>query len=600
MMPKTRPEDLRPKLLLIVLVFGSAGVAEAQLNHVEVFGASNANADHSWTHVLPQELSKRGLLTADFSLGKEWTSFRGTLSIRANQFIEDCSSDETCKIDDSLIVVSFDGFDFDSSFLGTGKDVYDDWVDIIERFVDAGAKNIVTSTMPDFATLPVSGPWSLAAREDWFSPKVREFGRLLVEGQKSGRLAEIAAARGAHISVFDELTVVDHLVDDCQANPGTCPVATVVAAHPEGLFALDGDVHFTPTANRFLGEEALSVFLPGTEFAVGGYGRIGSVDTLDEIDARASATASQSSDATLASVAALAIDGDPSSVAATNRSDAAPWWEVEFSQATQVARIRIHSRQASLTGGGGFRAEILDSTGATIWSDEFAGNVYENVFEIALESSLQGDRLRLAKLDTTRSIPFALGEVEVFSNAAIYSLDSEFTWAFDLNSVNGTSDALIVENQLDLNGGRLSLSILEGEPKLGDEFTLFYAGSISGSLSHVDLPSIASTLQWDLSHLSVAGRLFVASVGDATGDGLVDLEDFSALKDEFGTIGIVGLAADFDDDFDVDLGDFVLLKRSFESSPAAVPEPSTAMASLLCVAMACCFRQFLPRGLCDR
>lgn len=51
--------------------------------------------------------------------------------------------------------------------------------------------------------------------------------------------------------------------------------------------------------------------------------------------------------------------------------------------------------------------------------------------------------------------------------------------------------------------------------------------------------------------------------GDADDDGDVDLDDFVILKNEFGAVPPPALRADFDDDGDVDLDDFVILKNNF-------------------------------------
>ena len=51
---------------------------------------------------------------------------------------------------------------------------------------------------------------------------------------------------------------------------------------------------------------------------------------------------------------------------------------------------------------------------------------------------------------------------------------------------------------------------------------------------------------------------------DANGDGVVDLDDFVAMKLNFGAGGGATVeTGDFDDDGDVDLDDFVILKRTF-------------------------------------
>ena len=56
----------------------------------------------------------------------------------------------------------------------------------------------------------------------------------------------------------------------------------------------------------------------------------------------------------------------------------------------------------------------------------------------------------------------------------------------------------------------------------------------------------------------------VARPGDADGDGDVDLDDFVVLKKNFGTPSGATIAqGDFDYDEDVDLDDFVILKKNF-------------------------------------
>jgi hypothetical protein len=59
--------------------------------------------------------------------------------------------------------------------------------------------------------------------------------------------------------------------------------------------------------------------------------------------------------------------------------------------------------------------------------------------------------------------------------------------------------------------------------------------------------------------------------GDADLDGDVDLDDFVALKSNFG-VGTTWGEGDFDGDNDVDLDDFVILKSNFGT--AAIPEPA--------------------------
>jgi hypothetical protein len=73
----------------------------------------------------------------------------------------------------------------------------------------------------------------------------------------------------------------------------------------------------------------------------------------------------------------------------------------------------------------------------------------------------------------------------------------------------------------------------------------------------------------------------ISTAGDANLDGLVDLQDFSLLKDNFGlTEGALWSQGDFNADGMVDLQDFGILKEHFghttgDNPITAVPEPAT-------------------------
>lgn len=71
---------------------------------------------------------------------------------------------------------------------------------------------------------------------------------------------------------------------------------------------------------------------------------------------------------------------------------------------------------------------------------------------------------------------------------------------------------------------------------------------------------------------------FAYAPGDANGDGLVDLVDFSLLKASFGTDDVF---TDFDESGVVDLVDFNILKDNFGTS-GSVPEPSGALIASIC------------------
>ena len=57
--------------------------------------------------------------------------------------------------------------------------------------------------------------------------------------------------------------------------------------------------------------------------------------------------------------------------------------------------------------------------------------------------------------------------------------------------------------------GTLDISILSGTPAAGNIYTLFSAATVSGTFSTINLPQLASGLEWDLSELYTLGRIKV-------------------------------------------------------------------------------------------
>jgi len=66
---------------------------------------------------------------------------------------------------------------------------------------------------------------------------------------------------------------------------------------------------------------------------------------------------------------------------------------------------------------------------------------------------------------------------------------------------------------------------------------------------------------------------FEPLLGDASGNGVVGLEDFAVVKQNFGSFGNFA-TGDFNGDWTVNLSDFGLLKANFGHFTAAVPEPT--------------------------
>jgi hypothetical protein len=76
-------------------------------------------------------------------------------------------------------------------------------------------------------------------------------------------------------------------------------------------------------------------------------------------------------------------------------------------------------------------------------------------------------------------------------------------------------------------------------------------------------PSVGSTSSTFVSAMWDTYRYHGVMPGDADEDGDVDLEDFVILKQNFGRSPLLDTRADFDRDGDVDLEDFVALKQNF-------------------------------------
>ncbi len=97
---------------------------------------------------------------------------------------------------------------------------------------------------------------------------------------------------------------------------------------------------------------------------------------------------------------------------------------------------------------------------------------------------------------------------------------------------------------------------------------VYYVGGHVRSTAGIDDPDDGNN--WLAGPAVQVVRL--VSPGDADGDGDVDLDDFMALKQNFGTATDATWAmGNFDDDGDVDLDDFMLLKQHFGTAADAAP-----------------------------
>ncbi len=142
-------------------------------------------------------------------------------------------------------------------------------------------------------------------------------------------------------------------------------------------------------------------------------------------------------------------------------------------------------------------------------------------------------------------------------------------------------DQLLVSGQLAL-GGVLQVSLINGfAPAAGNVFNIFDWGTLGGTFSAINLPTLASGLTWNTSQLYTTGVLSVAGVGlpgDNNNNGVVDAADYVVWRKGLGTTYT-------QNDYDVWRANFGQQSGSGSGAiaNAAVPEPSTL--ALLIVGM---------------
>ena len=142
-------------------------------------------------------------------------------------------------------------------------------------------------------------------------------------------------------------------------------------------------------------------------------------------------------------------------------------------------------------------------------------------------------------------------------------------------------DAMIVGGDLTLNGNLNVLQFGGFVPQAGDLFDIldFESANLISTFNNVNLPALASDLEWDQSNLYTTGELLVSLSqipGDFDSD--VDGDDFLAWQNGFPiSAGAALLDGDADADGDVDGDDFLLWQNSFPYPTAisSVPEPKS-------------------------
>ena len=145
-------------------------------------------------------------------------------------------------------------------------------------------------------------------------------------------------------------------------------------------------------------------------------------------------------------------------------------------------------------------------------------------------------------------------------------------------------DAMIVSGDFTLDGSLDVLPIGGFVPQAGDLFDIFdfEPMNLSGLFDVVNLPALASDMEWDQSNLYTTGELLVSLsqiAGDFDSDGDVDGDDFLLWQRNFPVLdGTAGSSSgDANGDGNVDGDDFLVWQRNFPYSTAisSVPEPNS-------------------------
>jgi T5SS/PEP-CTERM-associated repeat protein len=168
----------------------------------------------------------------------------------------------------------------------------------------------------------------------------------------------------------------------------------------------------------------------------------------------------------------------------------------------------------------------------------------------------------------------------------------ETAGTLDIELASDTSfDILNVSEQIALNG-ILRVSVVDNySPSIGDEFDILDWGSLSGTFSSLQLPSLPVGLSWNTPQLYAVGELAVITTptGDYNQNGIVDAADYTVWRNTLGQTG-TGLLADGNSNDEIDTGDYGMWKQHFGetagggsagASPSHVPEPASSMLLVL-------------------
>ena len=118
------------------------------------------------------------------------------------------------------------------------------------------------------------------------------------------------------------------------------------------------------------------------------------------------------------------------------------------------------------------------------------------------------------------------------------------------------ADKVDVTGALGLDGALNVVLYNNFVPSPGATFDLFHASSTTGTFSSVSLPALPG-MRWDTSSLYTTGSISVVPglLGDANGDGHVDLNDLNTVLNNLGTTTSAWTSGNFDGAPTIDLND---------------------------------------------
>lgn len=209
------------------------------------------------------------------------------------------------------------------------------------------------------------------------------------------------------------------------------------------------------------------------------------------------------------------------------------------------------------------------------------GQVSSQSLQIASGGSVAGDHGTIVG-DVTNS-----GKVQSSSVLTVtgnYFQTADATLELFIQGTGGTTNTVATTSVLAVSGnlsldGTLKVTSTGQSfaiPALGNTFDLLDWGTLIGTFSNINLPSLSANLGWDTSKLYTTGVIRVVSslVGDFNGDGIVDMRDYVRWRDGMGTLYIQS-------DYGIWRSHFGTKIATGSIMPITIPEPTTISSAIV-------------------